>query len=46
MFVDSTPRPQTTEELWTFVKDERFEAYQASGGASDSMLDHYYDKLL
>ena len=45
--VESTPRPQTEEELWlNHVKDERFEEYQSSGGKSASMMDHYYDKLL
>ena len=41
----STPKPQSAEEVWSHVKPERFEEYQRTG-ASASMLDHYYDKLL
>ena len=45
--MDTTPRPQTEDQLWKeFVLDDRFENYQKSGGKSDSMMDHYYDKLL
>ncbi len=43
-----TPRPQTTQELWSHVVPERFEAYMATadGKTEDpSMLGHYYDKL-
>jgi len=43
---ESTPRPQTAEEALGLATPERFAAYQASGGGSASMLDHYYDKLL
>jgi len=41
-----TPRPSTEDEVWALASPERFSRYQSSGGASDSMLDHYYDKLL
>ena len=41
-----TPRPQSAEEALALATSERFEQYQASGGGSKSMLDHYYDKLL
>mmetsp|Transcript_29395 Transcript_29395/g.93942 ORF Transcript_29395/g.93942 Transcript_29395/m.93942 type:complete len:155 (+) Transcript_29395:920-1384(+) len=44
--VDQTPRPATQEEVWRHATEERFEEYQASGGGSASMVDHYYDKLL
>ena len=46
MSSESTPRPQTWEEALALATDERFAKYQASGGASASMIDHYYDKLL
>ena len=42
----TTPRPRTEEEAFALATEERFAAYQSSGGHSDSMLDHYYDKLL
>lgn len=44
--ITSTPRPQTEAEVWALATEERFISYQARGGSSDSMLDHYYDKLL
>ena len=44
--VEATPRPASPEDVWRHATEERFEAYQASGGGSASMLDHYYDKLL
>ena len=42
-----TPRPRTPEELWSFVRAERFEAYQTAAATTEdpSMLGHYYDKL-
>ena len=39
----TTPRAKTEEELWAIATPERFAAYV---GASDSMVDHFYDKLL
>jgi len=45
LMLPSTPRPSTEQELWAEVKEERWRGYQ-SGGASASMMDHYYDKLL
>ena len=42
---DSTPRPQNEEELWNMVDPQRFVEYQKEG-KSNSMMDHYYDKLL
>jgi uncharacterized protein len=44
--VSTTPRPTSEDEIWALSTHERFEAYQKSGGQSNSMLDHYYDKLL
>eukprot|EP00966_Prymnesium_polylepis_P125666 2905326-Prymnesium_polylepis.1 len=41
-----SPRPATAADAWALATPERFAAYQASGGGSASMLDHYYDKLL
>eukprot|EP00967_Tisochrysis_lutea_P124630 scaffold208515_cov30-Tisochrysis_lutea.AAC.2 len=44
--VDSTPRPSTEADVWALATEERFQEYQARGGSSVSMMDHYYDKLL
>lgn len=44
--LSDTPRPKSEEEVWAHATNERFERYQKSGGKSNSMLDHYYDKLL
>jgi uncharacterized protein len=41
--VPSTPRPLTEEDIWQIATPERFAAYN---GDSDSMVDHYFDKLL
>ena len=41
-----TPKPTTEAEAWAFATEERFADYQARGGSSASMLDHFYDKLL
>ena len=46
MMLATTPRPATEQELWAEVKEERWTKYQTGGGASASMMDHYYDKLL
>lgn len=43
---ETTPRPTSVEEVWAFATPERFAQYQSGGGKSDSMLDHYYDKLI
>lgn len=45
MSVDSTPRCSTKEEVWSHVKPERFENYMKTK-TSESMMDHYFDKLL
>ena len=46
LMADTTPRPTTEQELWAEVKEERWSKYQTGGGQSESMMDHYYDKLL
>lgn len=43
---ESSPRPANEEEVFRFATPERFAEYQTSGGNSNSMIDHYYDKLL
>lgn len=43
LFVPTTPRPKTVEEVWKIATPERFAAYD---GNSASMVDHYFDKLL
>lgn len=44
--IESTPRPTTAEEVFALATEERFADYQTRGGASASMIDHYYDKLI
>ena len=39
----STPLPKTEEELKEIISAERFARYS---GSSDSLIDHFYDKLL
>lgn len=43
LFLPTTPRPRTEEEIWKIATPDRFAAYS---GESDSMIDHYFDKLL
>ena len=43
---EDTPRPADEAAALALATPERFAAYQASGGGSASMVDHYYDKLL
>ena len=42
----SSPRAATAEDVFRLAKQERFDAYLHSGGRSDDMISHYYDKLL
>jgi uncharacterized protein len=42
----SSPRATTPEEVFRLATPDRFEAYMTSGGQSDDMISHYYDKLL
>jgi len=43
LYVSTTPKPNTEEEIWAHATIERYRAYT---GSSDSMIDHFYDKLL
>lgn len=43
LFTEKTPRANTVEELFSIATEERYNSYR---GYSDSMIDHYYDKLL
>jgi hypothetical protein len=43
LFTASTSRCRNVEELWQVATPERFARYE---GRSESMIDHYYDKLL
>jgi uncharacterized protein len=43
LYISSTPRPKSEEEIWTIANIERYKLYN---GKSLSMIDHYYDKLL
>jgi len=43
LFVATTPCPRSEEDIWKIATPQRFAAYN---GDSDSMMDHYYDKLL
>ena len=45
MSADTTPRCRTKEEVWANVTPDRFENYMRTK-TSDSMMDHYFDKLL
>lgn len=42
----NSPRAQTEVDVWKLATPERFEAYINTGGSSDDMISHYYDKLL
>ena len=43
---EHTPKPLSVQQIFEFANEERFKAYQASGGVSNSFMDHFYDKLL
>ena len=43
LFLETSPRPKSEEEIWAFATKERYDSYK---GNSASMIDHYYDKLL
>ncbi len=43
MYVESTLKARSEEEIFKIATEERYNAYV---GNSDSMIDHYYDKLL
>lgn len=46
LYLDSTPKPQTLEEVKSFVlSKERYDKYLIKR-CSDSMMDHFFDKVL
>jgi uncharacterized protein len=44
-FLETTPRAKSEADIKRIATPERFEQYQKTG-KSDSMIDHFYDKLL
>jgi uncharacterized protein len=49
----TSPRAQTEADVWKYATPARFHAYtsadstgRSTGGSSDDMISHYYDKLL
>ena len=46
LFSDATPRASSEQEVWELADPQRFVDYQTSGGHSQDMISHYYDKLL
>lgn len=46
LFTDETPRAKTYDEVIQFATPDRFIKYKKSGGHSNSVIDHFYDKLL
>jgi uncharacterized protein len=46
LFTDKTLRATTEEELWRIATPKRYQAYQNKAKESESMVDHFYDKLL
>ena len=43
LYVESTPKPKSEEEIWEIATEDRYRSYS---GSSASMIDHFYDKLL
>jgi uncharacterized protein len=43
LYLPTTPMPKTVNEIWKIASVKRYKSYS---GASESMLDHFYDKLL
>jgi uncharacterized protein len=43
IYIESTPRAYSEEEIFQIATEERYNSYV---GKSNSMIDHYYDKLL
>jgi uncharacterized protein len=43
LYLSTTPMPSTISEIWKVASIKRYKNYS---GASESMLDHFYDKLL
>jgi uncharacterized protein len=46
LFLPTTPRPTTEKEIWAIATKERYERAIAEKNTGESMIDHYYDKLL
>lgn len=46
LYLSTTPRPKTEKEIWAIATKERYERAIAEKNAGESMIDHYYDKLL
>ena len=46
LYIDSTPMPITVNSLTATINARSLDQYVKSGGVSNSMLDHFYDKLL
>ncbi|EJK48905.1 hypothetical protein THAOC_32262 [Thalassiosira oceanica] len=47
LFTENTPRAKSEEDLWRIADPPgRLQKYMERGGTSESMIDHYYDKLL
>ena len=44
-FAETTPKCATKAEVWSLVTPDRFERYMITK-TRDSMMDHYFDKLL
>ena len=43
LFCENTPKPKFESDVWKYASLDRFNNYN---GNSDSMIDHFYDKLL
>jgi len=43
LFVPTTPRPIDIYDIWNYATEERYNSYT---GKSNSMMDHYFDKLV
>jgi uncharacterized protein len=46
LYLATTPRPTTEEEIWNIATEERYDRAIKEKNPGDSMIDHYYDKLL
>jgi len=43
LFVSTTPKCLTISDIWNYATEERYNNYS---GKSNSMMDHYFDKLI
>lgn len=46
LWLPETARAKNREDLWKIAIPERYKEYFRSGGKSNSLVDHFYDKLL